>query len=441
VSRSRDPRAPLTPDYQERSLWSAQADPPPIAPHDLPATADVAVVGAGYCGLSAARELARQGRSVVVIERDRLGTGASTRNGGMVIPELKAGPEALTRRYGPIGRRMYDEVNEAFDQLESLIAADAIACDYERTGQLYLAHSPRHVPALAAMADEHGGRLGEAVRFVGRDDLGNEIGSTEFHAGVVIERTGAVHPARLHAGLARLAIDAGADLHDRATATAIETRTPRAPGGYRVVTDRGAVEVADLVLATNAYADGLVPWLHRRVVPIGSFIIATDVLDPAVADAVSPRRRMFVDTKNLLFYWRLSPDGRMVFGGRRSLAPSSIAEARDFLHAAMGRIHPPLAGAPVAYAWGGNVAMTLDRLPHFGRVPEGPATGAIYATGCNGSGVALNTWMGTKVADVLAGGPPPALASPRFAAVPLHRARRAYLPAVGRWYAWQDRRS
>ncbi len=431
-------------DYQERVLWAAQADPPAVAPHALAPSADVVIVGAGYCGLAAARELARRGRSVVVVERDRLGTGASTRNGGMVIPELKAGPAALTRRYGPAGRRMYDDVNTAFDQVESLIADEAIDCDYERTGQLYLAHNRAHVDALAAMADEQGGELGEPVRFVPRDELADEVGSTAFHAGVVIDRTGALHPARYHAGLARLALDAGADIHDHTSAVAVESRNGSAAGtatrGFRVVTDRGAIDCDDLLLATNAYADGLVPWLQHRVVPIGSFIIATEILDPDLARSVSPRRRMLVDTKNLLFYWRLSPDGRVLFGGRRSLAPSSIADARDFLYASMVRLHPQLADSSVAFAWGGHVAITRDRMPHFGRVPHGPGAGALYATGCNGSGVALNSWMGTQAAAVVSGEPPPALAQIRFPAVPVPRLRRAYLPVVGQWFAWQDRR-
>ena len=148
---------------------------------------------------------------------------------------------------------------------------------------------------------------------------------------------------------------------------------------------------------------------------------------------------MMVDTKNLLFYWRLSPDGRMLFGGRRSLAPTTVADARDFLYSSMVRIHPQLAGTAVECAWGGHVAMTFDRMPHFGRVPDrAGGRRAASPPGCNGSGVALNSWMGTRAADVLLGGDPPALAEIGFPAVPLHRFRRAYLPVVGRWFTWQD---
>jgi glycine/D-amino acid oxidase-like deaminating enzyme len=190
-----------------------------------------------------------------------------------------------------------------------------------------------------------------------------------------------------------------------------------------------------VVVATNAYADGLVPELRRRVLPIGSFIVATELLDAEVLDAISPRRRMFVDTKNLLSYWRTTPDGRLLFGGRRSLASSTVEQARDFLHAAMVAVHPQLAGVRVDRAWGGEVAVTLDRLPHAGRLD-----GTWYATGCNGSGVAQLTWLGAQVGRHVAGdGPLPSFAELPHRAVPAHRLRRAYLPAVGLWFRWQDR--
>lgn len=412
-------------------LWQEQVELPELPePGPLPGRVDSVVVGAGYAGLAAARTLARAGRDVVVLEKGPLGWGAHARNGGMAIPELKAGPVALQKRFGGLGLRMHQEVNDAFDHLEALIDHEGIDCDYERTGQLYLAHTSRLVPYLQKLAHEHQG-LGEPVRFVPRADLGDEIGSDTFHGAVLYDRTGGLHPAKLHAGLARLAIAAGAAVRDRCAALRLEA-TGRA---HLVHTSDGTIEADHVVVTTNAYADGLLPELARRVLPVGSFIVATEPLPTDLAAAVSPRRRMFVDTKNLLFYWRLSPDDRLLFGGRRSLSSATVADAADYLTDAMRRIHPQVAHVPVTHRWGGEVAVTLDRLPHVGRI-----RGAWYATGCNGSGVALNTWLGDRLAQaVLGAAPPPAFAELRHRPIPLHRFRRAYLPLVGTWFRYQDR--
>jgi len=419
-------------------LWQEQVEVPRL-PRRTGTTDDrveVAVVGGGYAGISAARVLAAAGRGAVVVEKGPLGWGAHSRNGGMAIPELKAGPAALATRYGPLGLRMHQEVNEAFDHLEALIAGEGIACDYERTGQLYLAHSPRLVPSLRSLAAEHADQFGEPVRFVPREALAEEIGSTAWHGGVVFDRTGGLHPAKLHAGLVRLALDAGAEVRDRTAATRLTDRGAGHRGGrFLLDTEHGTIRADDVIVTTNAYADDLLPELARRVLPIGSFIVATEPLDPALADEISPRRRMFVDTKHLLFYWRLSPDGRMVFGGRRSLQHATVAEAADHLTASMREIHPQLRDVAVTHRWGGSVAVTLDRMPHVGQV-----RGAWYATGCNGSGVALNTWLGHRLGQVVLGqAPPPSFAELKHRPIPLHRFRKLYLPLVGQWFRYQDR--
>jgi glycine/D-amino acid oxidase-like deaminating enzyme len=430
-----DVTALLSHRYSERCLWQAQVDPPLAATTPLPTEADVVVMGAGLCGLAAADTAARLGRSVLVLDKEPLGWGSSSRNGGMVIPELKAGPATLERKYGPLGRRLHEEVDEAFDFVESMVCGrdglGGIDCEWSRPGQLYLAHSERHVDELRALADELFA-AGDPARFVDRGGLPAEIGSDAFRAGVVMERTGAVHPAKLHAGLATRAMAAGAQVHDRTAVTRLEP----GQGGLRVHTTRGVVGAGQVIVATNAAADHAVAWLESRVLPVGSFVIATEVLDTELARSVSPTGRMMVDTKNLLFYWRLTPEGRMAFGGRRSLDPVEVGEARDFLYDSMVKIHPQLAGTAVEFAWGGNVAMTLDRLPHVGLVD-----GAWFATGCNGSGVGLNTWLGHRLGQVVAGAAgPPAFTELAFRPIPLRAWRSAYLPVVSRWFTWQDHR-
>jgi glycine/D-amino acid oxidase-like deaminating enzyme len=190
-----------------------------------------------------------------------------------------------------------------------------------------------------------------------------------------------------------------------------------------------------VLVATNAYADGVLPKLRRRVLPIGSFIIATEVLDPALAAELSPRGRMFYDTKSFVYYWRLSPDGRMAFGGRTSLAPTTVARSRDRLYREMVRIHPQLAGVPLEYSWGGDVAITWGRLPHAGRID-----GVAFATGCNGTGVALATWFGMRMAAWMSGEEDaPVFSQLRFPPIPLYPLRGAYLPLVGQWFRLRDR--
>ena len=260
-----------------------------------------------------------------------------------------------------------------------------------------------------------------------RDELRDELGSDVFRGGVVLERAGGLQPAKLFTPPSSMPPrDAGAGLHDHTRALAVLPLrgrggdTPDGADRFQVFTNRGPVEAAEVFVATNAYADDLLPSLRRRVLPVGSFIVATEVLDAALRDELIPRRRMVFDTRHLLSYWRLSPDGRMVFGGRTSLAPTTVARARDVLSRELVRVHPQLAGVPIEYAWGGSVAITRDRLPHCGRID-----GVAYATGCNGTGVALATWFGFSAAAWLTGAaPPPAFAQLAFPRDPAPRAAR-----------------
>lgn len=422
---------PLAPEYEARVLWQDTAVPHPVPPVDLPAAVDAVVVGGGYCGLSAATELARRGRSVAVLDAHDLGWGASTRNGGMVLPELKAGPRTLEGTYGELGLRLHAEVEAAFDHVERVIADGSIDCAYVRSGQLHLSHSERSSAHLDQLADELTS-IGSVAHVARGDELRAELGSTMFAAGLVVERSGGLHPARFHAGLTRIAAQAGAALHPDTPATSV---TPLA-GGWQVATPRGAIDAGDVLVATNAYADALVPRLRNRVLPMGSFIIATEPLTTDLARAVLPTGRMCFNDRNLLWYWRLDDAGRMVFGGRKRLGTVSLEEARDHLYRSMLEVHPQLDGVKVERAWGGEVALTIDRLPHCGRID-----GLWYATGCNGSGVALNTWLGHRMAAAIDGEPLPPFAELAHRPIPLHSLRRAWLPVVSAWFRFQDRRA
>ncbi len=393
--------------------------------------ADVAVVGAGFTGLAAAWELARHHRHVVVVDSHDIGRGASARNGGMVHPGGKH--DLATMLAMPRGRAMWDDTVAAFEGVETLVTELGIDCDWRRSGHLELADHPRHVAHLRSVAHAYDS-IGEDARFVGPDDLGAEVGSTRFAGGLRVTRSGSVHPAKLVEGLARAALSAGAELHGHAEATKIE----RQGAGFRLETSRGTIRAGEVIVATDGTTRRRpVPWLGRRILGIGSFMIATEPLAADLAASVSPAGRMFFDTKNFLNYWRLAPDGtRVLFGGRTSFAPTTVEQARDRLYGALQATHPQLAGVRVARAWGGLVGLTFDRLPHVGRHPE---TGVVYAMGYCGTGVALSTHFGRAVGRWLCGdGELPAFAERRWPIVPPPAHVPWLLPVAGWWYQARD---
>ncbi|MEP6638590.1 MAG: FAD-binding oxidoreductase [Chloroflexota bacterium] len=421
-------------DFERRSLWTATMPAlPDRSGRPLPDTVDVVVVGGGYTGINAARELARRGMAVTLLEANTLGWGASTRNGGIVHAGYKWGPQELVARYGEAtGHALYRETLDGYETVKRLIAEESIDCDFRERGHLELAYAPSHVAGLEAEATSLAS-MGVETTFVPRERLREEIGSNAYYGALAVPSSGLVHPGRYFAGLAAAADRAGADLHE-----AVRARTIRrqADGRFVVETDRGAILARDIFVGTNGYTDGVVPSLRRRIIPIGSYIIATEPLPEALALEISPKGRSFFDTKNFLYYWHISADRRMVFGGRASMMPTSIEHTAEILHRGLLTVHPQLAGYRIDYAWGGNVGFTFDRMPHVGRTKDGIA----YAMGCCGTGVALMTHLGTKAGEWLAGGEAPALAKLSFPLVPApYEGRAWFLPFAGEWFRLKDR--
>jgi glycine/D-amino acid oxidase-like deaminating enzyme len=425
-------RIPELAGVEERSLWQATM---PALPDrrggDLPDAADVVVVGGGLTGLSAARRAAELGAGVVLLEAETLGWGASTRNGGMCHPGYKHSPGDLVRHHGADrATRLYRESVDAFEHVAGLCAT-RIDADFVRSGHLVLAAAPSHAAGFAAAADALRS-VDMPAHIVPREALREEIGTDAYLGGLVVEHSGGLHPGKLVAGLARLADEAGAGLHEGVRALRVRRQ---ADGRSVVETSRGAILARDVVVATNGYTGGLTPSLRRRILSIGSYIIATEPLAADLAAELSPRGRMFFDTRNFLSYWRLTPDGRMLFGGRASMWPTSVARTARILQRTMVEVHPQLRGTRIAYAWGGRVAFTFDRMVHAGR-----ADGVIYATGCCGSGVAILPWLGTRLAEWVGGGEPPELASLRFPLVPApYEGRAWFLPLAGEYWKAKDR--
>jgi glycine/D-amino acid oxidase-like deaminating enzyme len=424
----------LNRDYERRAYWQASMPAlPDRSGRALPDVADVVVVGGGYAGINAARELARRGVAVTLLEANTLGWGASTRNGGIVHAGYKWGPTELLDRYGAeTGRALYRETLDSYDLVKRLVADEAIDCDFREVGHLELAYAPSHVPELAHARDSLA-TVGVTSAVVPRERIREEIGTDAYFGALAVEGSGLLHPGRYFAGLAAAADRAGADLHE-----GVRARTIRRQGDGRFVveTERGAILARDVFVATNGYTDAVAPSLRRRVIPIGSYIIASEPLPPDLAHELSPKGRAFFDTKNFLYYWHVSADGRMIFGGRASFRPTNIDRSAAILHKGLLEVHPQLAGYRIDYAWGGNVGFTFDRMPHAGRTKDGIA----FALGCCGTGVALMTNLGTQMGAWMAGGEAPAIARLKFPLVPApYEGRPWFMPVAGEWYRLRDR--
>jgi glycine/D-amino acid oxidase-like deaminating enzyme len=397
----------------------------------LPESVDVAVVGSGYTGLSAALHLAKSGASVAVLERETLGWGASSRNGGMLLPGLKHGVDHLIRHYGyEAACQMLAWSLDSIDLVRRLIAEDGIDCDYQDVGYFYAAWKPGHLAAIETERRLMAERFDYPTTLIPAERSREEVGTARYHGGLVDPCGGGLHPAKFVAGLARAAERAGASLHEGAEAQSIR----RASGGFEVATARGTLRAGDVMIGTNGYTGPLTPWLRRRIIPLGSYIIVTEPLDPTLADRLIPHRRMIFDSKNILYYFRILPDQRMLFGGRVSFTPTTSEVSGARLRAEMVALFPELARVRVDYSWGGYLGLAFDQMPHAGQ-----QDGLWYAVAYAGHGVSMATWLGARVAMRLSG----QSAELPFADIPfpsmfLYGGRPWFLPLVGAWFRLMD---
>lgn len=428
----------MTDPVLPNSLWAATA----IAPARMPPLqgqrrADAVVVGGGFTGLSAALHLAEAGADTVLLEAAEPGWGASGRTGGQVIPGLKLDPDELVARFGPErGERLVLFAGGVADLVFDLVKRHGIDCHAAQAGWIQGIHA-RSRMALAEARVEQWARRGAAVELLDADRMAELTGTERYAGGWIDRRGGMLQPLSFARGLAHAALRVGAAVHGRAPATALL----RDGNGWRVETPGGAVIADQVLLATNAYGDGLWPGLRQSVIPVFSYQVATRPLGDSLRRSVLAGGMPVSDTRRLLNYFRLDHTGRLVVGGRGRFCDTAPPRYYRHIVDALNWLYPRIGPVALDYRWAGRVALTLDHLPHLNE----PAPGLHAMLGYNGRGVAMATACGRMMAERMQGMPASELPLPTspLKPVPFHGLRRPALAAAVAWKrlldGWESR--
>ncbi len=424
----------LSETFKEIPYW---LDPPLLAKsftaNPLPAKTDVLVIGGGYTGTTAAIRLKQAGVQVTLIDREKLGTTASARNGGMTLTGLSEGLATVEKKLGKEKvSHLFAESLESVNTVERLVAEGSIDCDFHRYGHLEAAFKPSHFESLKQEQERLNSRFNHETHIISPAEIKTEIDSTLYHGALLDPQSAGVHPAKYIAGLITMADQLGVNLHETVTAQTIERRGT----GFSIRTNRGTLSADEIIVATNGYTGPLTPWLQRRLVSTESLMIATERLPQDLAKSLIPRGRMIYDTKIFLFYFRLSPDGRrLLFGGRPKSPRLSTRENAAHMYRDMLRVYPQVEDIGIDHAWSGKLGFTLDRSPHIGRHDN-----LHYALGYCGHGVALATYLGEKVAEMVQGKQRnTAFADLPFKAIPFYSGNPWFRPFVYFYFSLIDR--
>lgn len=421
--------SPLAGNY-----WIDGETLPAASPGPLPSTVDVLVIGSGYTGLAAARETALAGRSTLVVDSGPIGGGCSARNGGQVAFSLKPSHALLTTRHGAAAAdAIYREGTEAVEELRALATSGGLACDWRDSGCFVAAHTPRHFRALVQEAESQLPAFRAPYEVIPRERQTEAVDSPLYHGGVVYPADAAVHPFQLMRALHARAEAAGARFQDHCEVLSLRT----SPGAHEVLTSRGTIRAARVLIATNGYTGAFSPWHRRRVLPIGSYIIATEPLDPALVSRLIPHGRNLGDTRRVVVYIRPSPDGRRIlFGGRAAAGETDVSRCVPRLRAMLAEVFPQLASARATHVWMGFVGFTFDTMPHVGE-----RDGIYYAMGYCGQGVPSGPYYGRRIGLRMADRPggETALWNLPFPARPYYHGRPWFLPLAVQGYRLFDR--
>lgn len=425
----------FTADFKPEPYWWQGIEPHPITDEDLPKQVDVLVIGSGYTGLHAALQTARGGRETLVLDAERAGWGCSTRNGGQISTSIKPSLEELKHRYGPeMGYAMRREGPASLEWIEEFVREEGLDCDFNVVGRFYAAHTPKHYEKLAKeVAEKPVSGLETDAYMVPRSEQHRELASDLYHGGAVYPRHASLHPAKYHRGLLDKVLAAGAKIVSQCRVNGLE----RDANGFVVQTQLGSVRARKVVIATNGYTGPLTPWHQRRVISIGSYVIATEPLARDVMDRLLPTNRNIVDTRKLVVYYRASPDRtRILFGGRVSISESDPMRSAPKMRQQLIRLFPELSEIRLSHSWMGFVAYTFDELMHVGE-----DDGLFYSMGYCGSGVGLASYLGMRVGKQVLGredGYTP-LSEATFSSRPFYTGKPWFLAPSVLYYSIRDR--
>ncbi|MER9299450.1 FAD-binding oxidoreductase [Mesorhizobium sp. M0621] len=394
---------------------------------------DVVVVGGGIMGLSTALHAARLGLSVQVLDANEIGQGASGLNGGQVIPGLKYDPEWLLEHFGPErGETLLNFAASTADAVFELIRDEKLAVPFVRKGWIQAAHTEVALKA-AANRDRQWRARGADVQLLSAAEIAAKTGAQGYLGGWLDRRAGVIDPLAYTSELARIAAAAGAKIAEHQKVV----RLKKIAGVWRISTENGVqLQAKAVVLATNAYTDGLIPGLAETIVPLHSFQIATAPLSPNLAATILPEGQAVSDSRRILVYYRKSADGRLVLGGRGRMALPTSEGDWAHLERALRRLYPMLSDIAIEKRWFGRVAMTPDHLPHI----HEPEQGLLAVVGCQGRGVGLMTALGERIAGYLQSGDARQLPFPisPIRPIPFHAFRQVGVAATIAWYRLLD---
>lgn len=396
----------FTDNFKSTPFWWEQAPLDGTPASELPEEVDVLVVGAGYTGLHAALQTARAGMKTLVLDSEQPGYGCSSRNGGQISTSIKYNYAQLVKRYGEsLARDILTMGKASLDYVGEFVEQENIDCNFEVTGRFHGAHSARAFAQMAHEIDQPNPVFDSDAYMVSREQQHTELGTDHYHGGMVFPHFAAVQPARYHAGTMERVRHAGATVLGHCGVESISSKAN--PGlnvgtkkakRFQVQCARGTVAAEHIVIATNGYTGSLSPWQQRRVIPIGSYIIATESIDEGAMNHLFPTRRMLTDSRKLVYYYRPCPDHkRVIFGGRVSLTETDAKISGPKLHAEMCRLFPALADIKISHSWSGTVAYTFDSLMHCGE-----QDGMHYAMGYCGSGVGMASFLGKCIGEQIA---------------------------------------